>query len=53
MNGDKEVDIIDVILCLRQAIEIDEKNFVFSDINSDGEIDIIDVILILRKAIGL
>ncbi|MCS7179969.1 MAG: dockerin type I repeat-containing protein, partial [bacterium] len=53
LNGDNEIDIIDVILCLRQAIGLDETNFIFADINKDGEIDISDVILILRKAIGL
>jgi len=53
INSDGEIDIIDVILCLRQAIGIDQKIILLADMNSDGEIDIVDVILILRKAIGL
>jgi hypothetical protein len=47
------IDITDVILCLRQAIGIDQANIEKADVNEDGVIDIVDVILILRKAIGL
>lgn len=53
INGDETIDISDVILCLRQAIGLDQQNKQFADMNDDGEIDISDVILILRKAIGL
>ncbi len=52
LNGDTEIDISDVILCLRQAIGLDPVNDL-ADMNDDGEVDISDVILILRKAIGL
>ncbi|MCD6221185.1 dockerin type I repeat-containing protein [bacterium] len=53
INGDGEVDISDVILCLRQAVELDPPQPDLADINEDGEIDISDVILILRIAVGL
>ena len=62
-NG--EVDISDVILCLRMAVKLSvtindtiynapyETLIKRADLKKDGEIDISDVILILRKAIGL
>ncbi|HOL35088.1 MAG TPA: right-handed parallel beta-helix repeat-containing protein [bacterium] len=53
ISNDGEVDISDVILCLRMAISIDEPNVEVADINDDGVVDISDVILILRKSVGL
>ncbi|HOK79968.1 MAG TPA: hypothetical protein PK303_06640 [bacterium] len=53
IQGDNVIDISDIILCLRQAILIDEQDIEAADMNDDGLIDISDVILILRKAIGL
>ncbi len=53
INGDGGVDISDVILCLRMAIELDPVNPSLADMNNDGTVDISDVILVLRKAIGL
>jgi len=53
INGDGEVDISDVILCLRQAVGLDPPQPDLADINGDGEVDISDVILILRIAVGL
>ena len=53
LNNDKSIDISDVILCLRMAIEIDPPDLNLADMNNDGSIDILDVILVLRKAIGL
>ena len=47
-----EVDIFDVILCLRQALEIDP-SVDNADMNKDGVVDIFDVILVLRKALGI
>jgi len=52
LNKDGNFDISDVILCLRQAIELDPR-IPDSDVNFDETTDISDVILILRKAIGL
>lgn len=53
INEDGEIDISDVILCLRQAVGLDPPTPATSDMNDDGEVDISDVILILRKAVGL
>ena len=53
INEDEAIDISDVILCLRQAVGLNEKDFSSADMNFDGKIDIADVILVLRKAIGL
>jgi len=53
IDGDGEVDISDVILCLRQAVGLDPPQPDLADINEDGEVDISDVILILRIAVGL
>jgi len=53
ISNDGTIDISDVILCLRQAIGLDQQTLDSADMNEDGEIDITDVILILRKAIGL
>ncbi len=53
INVDGTVDISDVILCLRQAVNLDPSNVDTADMNGDGVVDISDVILILRKAIGL
>ena len=53
INADEEVNITDVILCLRQAIGLDTVDLSLSDINGDEEVNITDVILVLRKAIGL
>mgnify|MGYP000889447216 FL=1 len=51
-NHDSIVDIFDVILCLRQALEIDP-SVDNADMNKDGVVDIFDVILVLRKALGI
>lgn len=53
LNNDGTIDISDVILCLRQAIGLDQQTLSSADMNEDGNIDISDVILVLRKAIGL
>ncbi|HOJ31777.1 MAG TPA: hypothetical protein PK165_06305, partial [bacterium] len=53
LNNDNNVDISDVILCLRMAIGLDPINLYPADMNNDQQVDIADVILILRKAIGL
>jgi hypothetical protein len=53
INKDGSIDISDVILCLRMAIEIDPPDLNLADMNDDESIDILDVILVLRKAIGL
>jgi hypothetical protein len=53
LNFDDVVDISDVILCLRMAVELDLPNFLLADINKDNSIDILDVILILKKALNI
>lgn len=66
INGDEVVDISDVIMCLRMAIElpltIRQQQYQppypawlisRADMNNNNVIDISDVILTLRKAIGL
>jgi len=53
INSDGFVDIIDVILCLRIAIGLDQLDSAVADMNRDEIVDIIDVILILRKVLGL
>ena len=52
INGDGNVDISDVILVLRMALQLDPIK-PCSDINNDGAVDISDVILTLRMALGL
>ncbi|MCX7704736.1 MAG: hypothetical protein N2115_00555 [bacterium] len=53
LNHDTQIDISDVILCLRMAIGLDPIDIGLGDMNDDQQVDISDVILILRKAIGL
>ncbi|HDD64998.1 MAG TPA: hypothetical protein ENF61_02665 [Firmicutes bacterium] len=53
INRDWQIDISDVILCLRMCVGIDPVDLSKADINSDGRVDISDVILTLRLAIGL
>ncbi|MCM8759082.1 MAG: cohesin domain-containing protein [Candidatus Omnitrophica bacterium] len=66
INEDEVIDISDVIMCLRMAIElplnIGQQQYMVpypswlisrADMNNDGEVNISDVILTLRKAIGL
>jgi len=66
INSDGKIDISDVILCLRIALELPvvilDETFnppypdwliETADMNEDGVIDISDVIKILRKAVGL
>ncbi len=53
INKDTSVDISDVILCLRMAINLNQPDIQKADIDKDGFIDISDVILILRISIGL
>ena len=53
INNSGNIDISDVILCLRMAIGLDESNLSVADMNESGTVDISDVILVLRKAIGL
>ena len=52
INNDCRIDISDVILVLRIALELDPLK-PCSDINKDGMVDISDVILTLRMALGL
>ena len=53
INGNGDVDISDVILCLRMAIGLDTPDPGVADMNMDGYVNISDVILVLRIAIGL
>jgi len=53
INGDEDVNISDVILCLRMAIGLDPVDLTAADMNGDEAVNISDVVLILRKAIGL
>ncbi|MCM8809459.1 MAG: 6-bladed beta-propeller [Candidatus Omnitrophica bacterium] len=52
LNNDGMTDIFDVILCLRQALGLDQQT-ISADLNNDNSVDISDVILILRKSLGL
>ena len=52
INSDAEVDISDVILVLRIALQLDSQK-PCSDINGGGKVDISDVILTLRMALEL
>ena len=52
INEDSIVDISDVILVLRMALDLDPDN-VCADIDDNGAVDIADVILTLRMALGL
>jgi hypothetical protein len=52
INCDNVIDITDVILVLRLALQLDPPA-ACSDINGDGGVDISDVILTLRMALGL
>ncbi|MCM8785292.1 MAG: clostripain-related cysteine peptidase [Candidatus Omnitrophica bacterium] len=53
INSDGQVDISDVILCLRMVIGLDQINLETADMDEDKKVDISDVILILNKAVGL
>ncbi|MBI5196248.1 MAG: hypothetical protein HZA10_07990 [Nitrospirae bacterium] len=56
VNIDKGIDIVDVILTLRCALELDPMAQCLQecgDMNGDGVIDIVDVILVLRGALEL
>jgi len=66
INRDRIIDISDVILCLRMAVElditVDQQSYskpyndwliAIADMNGDSGVDISDVIKVLRKAIGL
>jgi hypothetical protein len=52
MDQDGTVDIRDVILVLRMALDLDADD-ICADINDDGVVNIADVILTLRMALGL
>ena len=52
INCDEAVDISDVILVLRIALQLDDMK-PCSNINGDSTVDISDVILTLRMALGL
>jgi hypothetical protein len=52
INNDDIIDISDVILVLRIAVQLDPSQ-PCSDLNNDGSVDISDVILTLRMAVGL
>jgi len=51
LNKNGEMDISDVILCLRRSIGFDNSDGKMGDVNWDGSVDISDVILILRSII--
>jgi hypothetical protein len=52
INEDRIVDISDVILVLRMALDLDD-DVPCADINDDTPVDISDVILTLRMVLGL
>ncbi|HOJ30616.1 MAG TPA: M14 family zinc carboxypeptidase [bacterium] len=52
-SADHMIDIVDVILCLKMAIGLQQIDLASCDMNDDGFIDISDVILMLRASIGL
>ena len=52
INGDKLVDISDVILVLSMALNLDD-HVSCADMDTNGTVDISDVILTLRLALGL
>ena len=56
VNGDGTIDVLDVTLAMRQALELIELNpeqKTAADVNKDGLVDVIDVVLIMRSALGL
>lgn len=56
VNGDGEIDVQDVVLTIRHALEIELLSggaLERADVNGDGEIDILDVTLIMRFSLGL
>ena len=56
VNGDGTIDVFDVTLAMRQAlelIELDPEQKIAADVNNDGVIDVSDVVLIMRYALGL
>ena len=53
INGDSQITIADVILCLRMAMGLQEKNPALADLNGDGDVTSADVVLLLRMAMGL
>lgn len=53
INNDNTTDIFDVILCLRQAVGLNQPDFKSSDLNFDGKIDISDVIWFARISLDL
>lgn len=56
IDGLDEIDVRDVRLAIRQALELQTLTLEqqeLADVNNDGVIDISDVVLIMRKAIGL
>lgn len=53
INGDGEINISDVILCLRMALELEPADLLAGDLSGDWLVDIGDVILLLRKTVGL
>jgi len=52
-NGDRAIDIIDAVLCVRRVAGLDPVNGDAADVSDDGHIDIADVIVRLRTIVAL
>lgn len=56
VNGDGAINVQDVVLTMRQAldiIELDQRQKQAADVNKDGEINVSDVVLIMRHSLSL
>lgn len=47
VNGDLEVNVIDVVILINMILGIEPVNYVLGDLNSDGQINIQDIILLV------
>ena len=56
MNGDGKVTVVDALLVLRMAVQLDpvtSYGLAHGDMDGDGKLTAADALLVLRKAVGL
>lgn len=56
INGDGEIDLIDIVKIKRHILELSQLNGEFlraADINRDGDVDLIDIVAVKRHILGM
>ena len=51
LNGDLEVNVLDVVVLINMILGLEPENFAIGDLNSDSQINVLDVVLVVNIVI--